>query len=88
MTAPQPSLSDYDAEIAEMLRSEDERQRDSIRLIASENYASRAVMEASASTLTNKYAEGYPGRRYYEGMDVIDPLESLTIERTSSMSIR
>ena len=85
MTAPQPSLSDYDAEIAEMLRSEDERQRDSIRLIASENYASRAVMEASASTLTNKYAEGYPGRRYYEGMDVIDPLESLTIERATAL---
>ncbi|MGB1698737.1 MAG: serine hydroxymethyltransferase [Nannocystaceae bacterium] len=85
MTAPQPSLSDYDADIAALLRSEDERQRDSIRLIASENYASRAVMEASASTLTNKYAEGYPGRRYYEGMDVIDPLESLAIDRAKAL---
>jgi len=85
MIAPQPSLSEYDVEIAKMLRDEDERQRDSIRLIASENYASRAVMEASASTLTNKYAEGYPGRRYYEGMEVIDPLETLAIDRAKQL---
>jgi len=61
--------------------AEDQRQRDSIRLIASENYASKAVLEATASSLTNKYAEGYPGRRYYEGMDVIDPIERIAIER-------
>jgi glycine hydroxymethyltransferase len=64
---------------------EDARQRDSLRLIASENYASRAVLTATASSLTNKYAEGYPGKRYYEGMDFIDPLESLAIARAREL---
>ena len=68
-----------------MIRNEDVRQRDSLRLIASENYASRAVLQATASSLTNKYAEGYPGKRYYEGMDFIDPLESLAIARARQL---
>ena len=85
MSASQPDLAAFDPDVARMITDEDTRQRDSIRLIASENYASRAVMEASASTLTNKYAEGYPGRRYYEGMEVIDPLESLAIERAKEL---
>ncbi|MGH1343328.1 MAG: serine hydroxymethyltransferase [Nannocystales bacterium] len=80
-----PALQAADPQVAELIAREDTRQRDSLRLIASENYASRAVLEASASTLTNKYAEGYPGRRYYEGMDVIDPLESLAIDRAKEI---
>lgn len=76
-----PALQDADPEVADLIAREDTRQRDSLRLIASENYASRAVLEASAASLTNKYAEGYPGRRYYEGMDVIDPLEAVAIDR-------
>ncbi|MCA9685817.1 MAG: serine hydroxymethyltransferase [Myxococcales bacterium] len=80
-----PALVDADPEVHALIRAEDTRQRDSLRLIASENYASRAVLEASASSLTNKYAEGYPGRRYYEGMDVIDPLERLAIDRAKAL---
>ncbi|MCX4245765.1 serine hydroxymethyltransferase [Paraliomyxa miuraensis] len=80
-----PSLAQADPQVAALIRGEDRRQRESLRLIASENYVSRAVLEASASAFTNKYAEGYPGRRYYEGMDFIDPLESLAIERAKSL---
>lgn len=80
-----PPLAELDPEVATLIAQEDERQRDSIRLIASENYVSRAVLEATASAFTNKYAEGYPGRRYYEGMDVIDPLESLAIARAKAL---
>jgi glycine hydroxymethyltransferase len=85
MTERDPSLADADPEIHKLVLAEDQRQRDSIRLIASENYVSKAVLEACASSLTNKYAEGYPGRRYYEGMDVIDPLERLAIERALAL---
>ena len=60
-------LSKTDPEILEVLRNELRRERDSIELIASENFTSRAVMEAVGSVLTNKYAEGYPGKRYYGG---------------------
>ncbi|MFO7564326.1 MAG: serine hydroxymethyltransferase, partial [Enhygromyxa sp.] len=80
-----PALTIADPEVAELIAREDQRQRDSIRLIASENYASKAVLEACASSLTNKYAEGYPGKRYYEGMDYIDPLERLAIERAKAL---
>ncbi|MFN3185558.1 MAG: serine hydroxymethyltransferase [Nannocystaceae bacterium] len=80
-----PALQDADPEVSDLIAREDTRQRDSLRLIASENYASRAVLEASAASLTNKYAEGYPGRRYYEGMDVIDPLEALAIDRAKAI---
>jgi glycine hydroxymethyltransferase len=85
MTDRDPSLALADPEVAKLIALEDQRQRDSIRLIASENYASRAVLEACASSLTNKYAEGYPGKRYYEGMDYIDPLERLAIERAKAL---
>jgi glycine hydroxymethyltransferase len=85
MSDRDPALATVDPQVQALLEREDRRQRDSLRLIASENYASRAVLEASASTLTNKYAEGYPGRRYYEGMDVIDPLETLAIERAKQL---
>nr|WP_240480262.1 serine hydroxymethyltransferase [Enhygromyxa salina] len=74
-----------DTEVNELILQEDRRQRESLRLIASENYTSKAVLEACASSLTNKYAEGYPGKRYYEGMEVIDPLERLAIERAKSL---
>ncbi|MBK8236440.1 MAG: serine hydroxymethyltransferase [Deltaproteobacteria bacterium] len=87
MTEPlrDPSLRDADPQVWRLVQGEDARQRESLRLIASENYVSKAVLEASAAALTNKYAEGYPGRRYYEGMDFIDPLESLAIERAKSL---
>jgi glycine hydroxymethyltransferase len=85
MTDRDPSLAVADPEIAALITREDQRQRDSIRLIASENYASKAVLEACASSLTNKYAEGYPGKRYYEGMDYIDPLERIAIERAKAV---
>ena len=81
----QPELREVDPEVDALIRNEDVRQRDSLRLIASENYASRAVLQATASSLTNKYAEGYPGKRYYEGMDFIDPLESLAIARARQL---
>jgi glycine hydroxymethyltransferase len=79
------ALNAVDPEVFALLRSEDVRQRDSLRLIASENYASAAVLEASGSSLNNKYAEGYPSKRYYEGMEVIDPLETLAIDRAKAI---
>jgi glycine hydroxymethyltransferase len=74
-------LAEADPEIAEAIRLELERQRDEIELIASENIVSRAVLEAQGSVLTNKYAEGYPGRRYYGGCQFVDIAEKLAIER-------
>ncbi len=71
------TLAQVDPEIAELISAEKTRQADNLRLIASENYASEAVMEASASVLTNKYSEGYPGRRYYQGQDNVDAIERL-----------
>ncbi|MCG8555859.1 MAG: serine hydroxymethyltransferase [Proteobacteria bacterium] len=82
---PQPTLSEVDPEIASLIRQEERRQHEKARLIPSENYASRAVLEASGSVLTNKYSEGYPGRRYYEGQDNIDPVERLAIERLKAL---
>ena len=79
------SLHATDPEIARLIDDEERRQRDAIRLIPSENYASRAVLEATGTVLTNKYSEGYPGRRYYEGQQVIDPIESLAIERAERL---
>jgi glycine hydroxymethyltransferase len=75
------SLGQADPDIAAAIASERQRQRDEIELIASENIVSRAVLEAQGSVLTNKYAEGYPGRRYYGGCDYVDQVESLAIER-------
>ena len=81
----EPDLRTADPEIADLVRAEGERQRDSIRLIASENYVSRAVLEATGTMLTNKYSEGYAGKRYYEGQQVIDQVETLAIERAKAL---
>jgi glycine hydroxymethyltransferase len=80
-----PALRAGDAAIYELIQQETKRQDESIRLIASENYASAAVMEATGSVLANKYSEGYPGRRYYEGQEFIDQIETLAIERAKSL---
>jgi glycine hydroxymethyltransferase len=77
----QYSLENIDAEIANIIKEEEQRQEHHIELIASENYTSPAVMAAQGSQLTNKYAEGYPGKRYYGGCEVVDKAESLAIER-------
>ena len=79
------SLQEADAELFGAIRSELGRQRDEIELIASENIVSRAVLEAQGSVLTNKYAEGYPGRRYYGGCQYVDIAESLAIERAKQL---
>ena len=78
-------LADRDPEIAEAIRQELGRQRDEIELIASENIVSRAVLEAQGSVLTNKYAEGYPGKRYYGGCQYVDIAETLAIERAKQL---
>ncbi|MEC7776732.1 MAG: serine hydroxymethyltransferase [Planctomycetota bacterium] len=74
-----------DPEIKELICREEARQLSSIRLIASENYASEAVMQATGTVLTNKYSEGYAGKRYYEGQDYIDQVETLAIERAKAL---
>ncbi|MBA3820869.1 MAG: serine hydroxymethyltransferase [Deltaproteobacteria bacterium] len=79
------TLAAVDPEIAELIASEERRQRDKIRLIASENYVSGAVLAASGSVLTNKYSEGYPGKRYYEGQQYIDQVEQLCIDRAKAL---
>ena len=79
------ALMRQDPEIARAIQSEIERQRGSINLIASENYASPAVLEAQGSVFTNKYAEGYPGRRYYGGCEFVDVAESLAISRAKTL---
>ena len=78
-------LIDVDPEIAEVIRLETERQATKLELIASENFVSAAVMEAAGSTLTNKYAEGYSGRRYYGGCEFVDMAENLAIERAKRL---
>jgi glycine hydroxymethyltransferase len=78
-------LSEVDPEIAAVLRDELARQRDTLEMIASENFAPRAVLEAQGSVLTNKYAEGYPGRRYYGGCEHVDVAENLAIERVKAL---
>ena len=79
------ALRATDPEIYELIRLEAKREHDFIRLIPSENYASAAVMEATGSILNNKYSEGYPGRRYYEGQDYVDQVETLAIERAKAL---
>jgi len=79
------ALEQYDPQIYELIRQEETRQSGSIRLIPSENYISKAVMLASGSCLTNKYAEGYPGRRYYEGQQVTDLIEKVAQERAKKL---
>jgi glycine hydroxymethyltransferase len=78
-------LAATDPEIAAAIRSEIARQEEGLELIASENFVSRAVLEAAGSVLTNKYAEGYPGRRYYGGCEFVDVAESLAIERAKAL---
>ena len=78
-------LSRQDPEIALAIKQEDERQRNSLVLIASENYASCAVLEAQAGVMNNKYAEGYPGRRYYGGCENVDIVESIAIQRAKTL---
>jgi glycine hydroxymethyltransferase len=78
-------LADVDPEIAKAIRLETERQASKLELIASENFVSEAVMEAMGSPLTNKYAEGYPGKRYYGGCEFVDVAESLAIERAKRL---
>src|SRR5574339_1122453 len=78
-------LADSDPEIARAIELELGRQRDEIELIASENIVSRAVLEAQGSVLTNKYAEGYPGKRYYGGCQYVDIAENLAIERAKKL---
>ncbi|MGT2749965.1 serine hydroxymethyltransferase [Streptococcus orisasini] len=75
----------YDAEVWEAIHAEEKRQQNNIELIASENVVSKAVMKAQGSILTNKYAEGYPGRRYYGGTECVDVVESLAIERAKQL---
>ncbi len=79
------ALELYDPQIYELIRQEEARQSGAIRLIPSENYVSKAVMQASGSCLTNKYSEGYPGRRYYEGQQVTDLIERIAQERAKKL---
>jgi len=85
MTIDYPEITQFDPKLAAALQAELRRQEDFVELIASENYASRRVLEAQGSVLTNKYAEGYPGRRYYGGCEHVDVAESLAIERASRL---
>jgi glycine hydroxymethyltransferase len=82
---PIPHVENTDPEIADLIHAEARRQFEKIRLIPSENYVSTAVLEASGSVLTNKYSEGYPGRRYYEGQQLIDPVEELAVRRAEAL---
>ena len=79
------NLAKTDSKIMEIVQMEIDRQNKHIELIASENFVSEAVMEAMGSQLTNKYAEGYPGRRYYGGCEVVDMAEELAIERLKEL---
>ena len=79
------ALEKYDPQIYELLNQERARQSGSIRLIASENYVSKAVMQATGSCMTNKYAEGYPGKRYYEGQQVTDLIETIACDRAKKI---
>src|SRR3954469_7109349 len=79
------NLAEADPQIAELIQKEKRRQETTLELIASENHVSSAVMEAAGSVLTNKYAEGYPGARYYQGCGIYDEVETLAIERAKQL---
>ena len=79
------SIAEFDPEIKAAIEAEEVRQEEHIELIASENYASPRVMEAQGSVLTNKYAEGYPGKRYYGGCENVDVVEQLAIDRACEL---
>src|SRR5690242_3116988 len=89
MTAEVPvldrTLADFDPEVAEQIERELVRQQTTLEMIASENFAPTAVMQAQGSVLTNKYAEGYPGRRYYGGCEHVDVVEQLAIDRIKEL---
>ncbi len=80
-----PTITSADPDLADLIQREAARQHDTLRMIASENYVSQAVLEATGTVLTNKYSEGYPGKRYYEGQRFIDPIEELAIARAKSV---
>jgi glycine hydroxymethyltransferase len=82
---PTARLSEADPDISRLIREETRRQAEGLELIASENFVSPAVLEAAGSTLTNKYAEGYPGKRYYGGCEVVDQVEQLAIDRARQL---
>jgi glycine hydroxymethyltransferase len=82
---PKTRLAEADPQIAKLIREETRRQAEGLELIASENFVSPAVLEALGSTLTNKYAEGYPGKRYYGGCEVVDQVEQLAIDRAKQI---
>ncbi|MGD9612926.1 MAG: ribose 5-phosphate isomerase B, partial [Kiritimatiellia bacterium] len=84
VTSPE-AIHERDTEIYAAIQGEAKRQRQNVELIASENYVSRAVREAQGSVLTNKYAEGYPGKRYYNGCEFVDEVERLAIERAKQL---
>ena len=79
------TIAGFDDEIANAITQEEQRQEDHIELIASENYASVRVLEAQGSVLTNKYAEGYPGKRYYGGCEFVDDVERIAISRAKAL---
>ena len=83
--ASKESIKDYDTELWSSFEHESDRQEDHIELIASENYASKRILEAQGSLLTNKYAEGYPSKRYYGGCEYVDIAENLAIERAKEL---
>src|SRR5438876_2476188 len=85
MTDRQAPLSDVDSKIAELIRREVARQEHGLELIASENFVSVAVLEAMGTALTNKYAEGLPGKRYYGGCEIVDQVEQLAIDRAKAL---
>ena len=78
-------LAQSDPEVWDAIRQENQRQEDHVELIASENYVSRAVLMAQGSQLTNKYAEGYPGKRYYGGCEFVDEVETIAIDRVKEL---
>jgi glycine hydroxymethyltransferase len=80
-----PTLSEYDPDVADIIRREVDRQREGLELIASENFVSEAVLEAMGTPLTNKYAEGLPGKRYYGGCEFVDQVEQLAIDRAKKL---
>src|SRR5215469_8939518 len=79
------TLRETDPDIADAIKNELHRQNHGLELIASENFVSRAILEAAGSVFTNKYAEGYPGRRYYGGCEYVDVVERLAIDRAKSL---
>ena len=85
MFSAKDTIAKVDPELWEKIQDETRRQEEHIELIASENYTSNAVMEAQGSQLTNKYAEGYPGKRYYGGCECVDQAELIAIERVKKL---